>query len=256
MQDINKNTTASQQKEGMQEPVYPEFKYPKKIPILAVVFAFVFFWAINVVVMPILGLGPIQNNDEAGALRALVISLVISTIGGVVVGIFYYIKQRKKARLDYKNKCETIRREFVAAKAEKERLIAEQTRIQAEKDAWYKLYHECEFCGGELEFHDIKGSTHQSSYSDGYRLDVKSYDTGIIRENRVNYYITTGIESYRCPCCHYYIKINYEKFNGISRSNTDIALYGRDDEMKVPRETIMQGRLYTSFKIVKSQIRF
>jgi len=256
MQSRSNNTEAPGEKEGVKEPIYPKFKYPTSIPIVALVLAFAAFLAINVVVMPILGMGPIQNEDEEGAFWALVISLALSTVGGIAVGIFSFISQRKKARLDYSNRCREIRREFVAAEAERERTLAEEARIQAERDEGYKLYHECEFCGGELERHDIKGPTHESSYSDGYSLEVKSYDTGIIRENRVKYFITTGTESYRCPCCHYYIKVNYEKFNDILRSDTGITLYGRDDEMPLPRETIMQGRLYTSFKIVKSQIHF
>ena len=76
----------------------PPLQYPKSIPLVALALAFAVFLGINIVLMPLLGMEPIQNEDEEGAVAALAISLAVGLVGGILAGVLGCIYLRKQAR--------------------------------------------------------------------------------------------------------------------------------------------------------------
>jgi hypothetical protein len=232
-------------------PKLPEFRYPKWTVILPILFASIGALVIGSFLIVLFGMEAIQNEDEAAALRALIISGVGAIVSATVIGLLAAKKFRRNVREGYEENCKKLIADYEAKLAEESRLAEERaTKAEAEAEG-YKLYNVCEFCGEHYEHSDKRGETHNSSYSDGYNLEVTSSTTGVIRENRVDYRITECKETYRCPCCKYSIDIKYELFNGLIRTNTDIFVYHHDST--VPPERIKEGRLYKSFKISNSR---
>jgi len=237
-------------------PALPPLKYPASIPLIAILLAFAVFVGINTVLLPMLGMEAIENEDEAGAVTALLISLAVGLAGGILAGIVSLRYMRKNARVKHQKLCETLRASYARAEADRVRMEAEEKKRREQEEAERRIYEECEFCGGALEFKTRDGHTHESSYSDGYNLEVTTSTTGVLRERRVNYYITTGTDSYRCPHCRYTVEVKYERFNGLIRKDTGITLFGSEGDMQVSRSEVLNGRLYTAFKIHPSQILF
>ena len=235
---------------------YPTFHYSQKIFFIPLIAAIAVFFAINVVLMPMLGMKPIINNDEQGALTALIASLAISTIGAIIVFIFTRKHTKANERKAYEMERARVRR-MAAEKEEQARLKAEAAaKAAAEQEAWHQTYEVCEFCGNDLEFEDKKGQTYNRSYQDGYQLEVKTSTTGVIRENRVSYYIQTGTERHTCPHCRYTVSLKYELFNGISKSYTDKNIYTDPTRETPTRNEIENGRFYTAHKITKGHILY
>lgn len=250
MSDITKNSDYSGATEAKPTgPKLPEFRYPKWTVILPILFAAIGALVIGSFLIVAFGMDAIQNEDEAAALRALIISGVGAAVGAIVIGLLAASKFRRNAREGYEENCKKLIADYEAKLAEEARQAEARAKRAEEEEREYKLYNVCEFCGGDYEHNDKQGETHERSYTDGYNLEVKTSTTGVIRENRVNYRITTGKETYRCPCCKYSIDIKYELFNGLIRTNTDIYVYNHDSA--VPTERIKEGRLYKSFKIGK-----
>lgn len=242
-------------------PTLPPLQYPKSIPLVALALAFAVFLGINIILMPLLGMEPIQNEDEEGAVAALAISLAVGLVGGILTGVIGFISMRKNARVKHGQRCAELRAaqeraeaDRVRAEADRAQRAAEERARRAEEEAERRILEECEFCGGDLEFGAEKGQTHEQSYRDGYTLEVKTDTTGIIRENRKSYYLTTGTDTYRCPHCGYTVEVAHEEFNGLLRRDTAITAYTSD--AAVTRERVEGGRLYNHFKILPSQIRF
>ena len=250
------NDVNNSQQNGQAVPIYPKFKCGVKTFVLPIVIAIIAWYIVFMIVFSMSGMDALSNEDEAGTIKAFAVSSGIGGAVAIAVGILSFIILKKRAWAKYIEQCKIIKEDFAKAQAEEQARIAAEERRKKAEEEMRKLYKECEFCGGELEYHDIKGYTHNGSYQDGYKVEVKTSTDGIIRPNRVSYFISTGTESYRCPCCHYYMRVQYERFNGQIRSNTGIDIFGKDEDMKVSREDIKKGRLYTSFKIVKSQIPY
>ena len=234
----------------------PAFRYSQKTLFIPLIAAVAVFFAINVVLMPILGMKPIMNNDEQGALTALIVSLAISVAGAFIT--FVFMKKHTKAAERKAYEVERARMcQIAAQKQEQARLKAEaDARAAAEQEAWHQTYEVCEFCGGDLEFEDKKGQTYNRSYQDGYQLEVKTSTTGVIRENRVSYYIQTGTERHTCPHCRYTVSLKYELFNGMSKSYTDKNIYTDPTREAPTRKEIENGRFYTAHKITQGHILY
>ena len=240
------------------EPVLPPFKHSAKIIIVPIVIAIAVFFALNIVLIPMLAMEPVQNEDEQGAVTALIVSLAVSTSGAVIGAIVSRIVTKKAELQAYRANNARLLQAYKAEQEQAAQRAAAEAKYAAEMEKYNRTYRICEFCGGELEYHNIKGYVHESSYQDGYSLEVKTSTTGVLRENRVHYTIHTGTESYRCPHCHYYIAVGYELFNGNAAVKSFVKknLYAKPEELQVPREQIEAGRLYSSFKITRSQIPF
>ena len=235
---------------------YPPFKYSPKIVFIPLMAAVAVFFAINVVLMPMLGIKPIQNNDEQGALTALVVSLAVSAAGAIVGFIFMRKHVKATERKAYEMECARLR-QAATQKQEQARLKAEaDAKAAAEQEAWHQTYEVCEFCGNEFEFEDKKGQTHERSYGDGYQLEVKTSTTGVIRENRVNYYIQTGTQRHTCPHCRYTVSLKYEKFNGMIQSFVDMTIYTDPAKKHPTREEIENGRFCKAHKITRGHILY
>lgn len=241
-------------------PAMPPFKYPVSILFLSIGLAFAVFLGINVILMPVLGMEPIQNEDEAGAVAALVTSLSVGLAGGILAAVIGFFCMRKNARTKHEELCRALRASHQREQEEKERQDAARARSAAEErarreeeEAERLILEVCEFCGGDLEFGTQKGQTHESSYGDGVTMEIKSGNTAVFRENRKSYYVTTGTDRYRCPHCAYTVEVKHEAFNGLLRRETGISAYTSDGA--VTREAVEGGRLYNHFKILPSQIR-
>ena len=77
------------------EPVLPPFKHSAKIIIVPIVIAIAVFFALNIVLIPMLAMEPVQNEDEQGAVTALIVSLAVSTSGAVIGAIVSRIVTKK-----------------------------------------------------------------------------------------------------------------------------------------------------------------
>ena len=168
-------------------PKLPEFRYPTWTVILPILFAAIGALVIGSFLIVLFGMEAIQNEDEAAALRALIISGVGAIVSAIVIGLLAAKKFRRNVREGYEENCKKLIADYEAKLAEQARLAEERAaRAEAEAEE-YKLYNVCEFCGEHYEHSDERGETHKSSYNDGYDLEVKTSNTGVIRERRVDY---------------------------------------------------------------------
>ena len=62
--------------------------------------------------------------------------------------------------------------------------------------------------------------------------------------------------AYRCPHCGYTVEVKHEEFNGLIRRDTAVSVYGASDSTDPTRAEVEEGRLYTHFTVLPSQIRF
>lgn len=183
-----------------------------------------------------------ENENTAGILNFALSLTVAMAVYFAIVGIATLVNRLRNPEPNPKE---------VKARAD-----AAIESAGAAKEEYDRIYGKCEFCGGELEFKDEKGGTHNSSYKDGYSLEVNSSTTATIRENRVSYHIDRGTHSYHCPACRYTVRAEYERFNSILESHTGIEILAKEGDSKVSREQIKNGRLYKAFNIVASQIYY
>ena len=245
--------TVSTEKNG---PQLPEFKYSSPVGIIIAVLLIVFVGA-NVILMPLLGLEPIQNNDEEGAILAFVISVAVSfvlAIAGAVVAVFV---KRKAERAAHERKCKEITDEFNKQEAQKaQQRIAEEKRQQRIKEQERALRKRkealtvCEFCKNKLLITDSPDISYNASYTESVTATVKNGSLNL-KANTVGYGVKTGTDKYSCPECKYVVHAHYDILVG-SWGESKSYKYANitfDDGATVGFNAIQNGRLYTSIII-------
>ena len=232
-------------------PDFPKLKYSSSIGLIIAVFAIIFFGA-NVILMPLLGLEPIQNNDEDGAVMALVISLAVSIVLAALGAVVAVFLKRKSEREAYERKCKAITDEFNKQQALKEQQrISEEKRQQKFKEQEREqrkrkeIRTVCEFCQKKLSITDTPDISYNSSYTESVTATVKNGELNL-KANTVGFGVKTGTDKYSCLECKYTIHAHYDILVGSwgESKNYKYANITLDDGALVGFNDVQNGRLY------------